>query len=596
ELEHKAFDLHELLREVELLFRRQAELKGLRFTLHVEPELPYRLVGDPARIRQILLNLIGNALKFTEQGYVDVRAELLGEERGCCRVRFGIQDTGIGMSAEALERIFEPFTQADDGINRRFGGSGLGTTIAKELAERMGGGIDVRSEPGRGTCFRVELPLATAAPEPSLEADRQLARQSVCVLAEPPDAETIERLLGKWQVPVLQASSMAHALELLVQGHGSSTSCRIFLVDARMLHTPPEALCRMIENQAALRDVALILLEDVPLRSEEREALLNAGFNAILHRPLDERLLFNAIHAVQVVPQAAENVVSLAERYQERARSGPLHILVAEDNPTNQKVIAGILKRGGHRVTLVSDGAQALDALADDPERFDLAILDLNMPKIGGLDVVKALRFIHAEDPVPFIVLSADATVESREACRRAGVQQYLTKPVDAGVLLETVARMGAGQRPRPTPQDTRRTPEARAEVDSGPVHDLDVAKLDQLASIGGDPSFMRELITGFVQDARAVLETLSRYIAAREYGQMRNTVHALKGSAAELGATLVVQACRELEALKPFDMGTERPRVQYDRILEAFERSVTLLNQYLEQREQSTGTERPDP
>ncbi len=591
-LKDEPFDLHELLREVEILFRPQAQRKGLEFVMHVYPEVPYALVGDPARLRQILVNLIGNAIKFTAEGRVDLRVERSGIlDSGRCRVRFTVQDSGIGMSPEAASRIFEPFTQADDSISQRFGGTGLGTTIAKELVEQMGGTIGVESELGRGTRFSFELPLRLRPASEDATSVAQLARQRVCVLAGDETARVVTKILAKWGIDTIHAAEPAAAMRLFARDadRDSPARCRVVLVDGRGLPMEPAALARALRGQTAPSECALIFLEDLPGAAEQREALLEAGYASILHRPLDERLLFNAIHAVQEAPVVSgENVVSLAERYREQNRPAPLRILVAEDNVTNQKVIRGILERGGHRVTLVPDGTQALDILTEEPWQFDVAILDLNMPGLGGLDVVKALRFIHSEDPIPFIILSADATVESRETCRRAGLHHYLTKPIDAGKLLETVAQSAAASSPRTAEsQGLARQPTGKP---AKAAEALDVGKLDQLAAMAGDGQFMRDLVDGFLNDAAHTLETLRKDLASGDYAQMRNTVHALKGSAAELGAVGLVQACKHLEALKPFDMGTERPQTIFKGLLSAFEQCEALLKQYLQKQDRSTG------
>ncbi len=580
-LERRAFDLYGVIHQLVVLFGPQARNKGLRLITHISPDTPFRVVGDEAHLRQVLINLISNAIKFTERGQVELGIRRARHGEAGIWVEFEVRDTGIGISQAAQARIFESFTQADASTTRRFGGTGLGTTIARQLVTLMGGRIGVQSQEGEWTRFWFELPfevqLARAGDETG-----ELAQTRIAVLAGEALQGRLMRALGNWGIEADWADSEEGLRALLIEGFTTQCPHDVVIVQRQRLQVGARRFIQAMQSDPALASLSVVLF-DAEADTHHEQAWLGAGFSAVLYAPLDTTLLFNAVHAARAGHYGAENVVSLAEHYRQQASAQHLHILVAEDNATNQRVIKGILGRAEHRVHLVSDGQQALDLLERGAQSFDLVVLDMNMPELGGLDVLKALRFMAPQSQVPVVILTADATPEALTACREAGADAFLTKPVDARRLLDAVAQLTrrdpvrAGHRPPSAPPPDEVPGEAV-------LIRIDHAKLERLAVIGAGPEFITELVQGFQHDGERLMEQLRRALQERDYPGLRDTTHALKGAAAELGGVALVELCKEVETLKPFDMTSERSLCLAQRIEDAFARTCQVLKQYAEQ------------
>ncbi len=491
-IESVAFSPQRLLADTMAMFEPQAQRKGLGLTHQIDPSLPTHLIGDPLHIRQVLMNLIANALKFTDAGAVRVRVAVwpgpgagAGPESGpgaawgasqvpgtpprrwpdrddpdWAWVRFEVADTGSGISAAEQARIFERFHQTESSAARALGGVGLGTAIARELVQQMGGRIGLHSAPGQGSLFWFELPLE------------------------------------RTEVPARASAGAPVGAPVGVEAGGS---------------------------------------------------LGDAG-------PHDSR----------VGAERAGRVLSLAAYYRRiaDADSGALHILVAEDNATNRRVLCSVLHQAGHRVTVVEDGDAALDVLQDPAARLDLLILDRAMPGRDGLEVFRAQRFLRPSQPIPTIILSADATEQAQRECREAGVDAYLTKPIASRALLETIARL-APKRP-PT---VASAPGAGAgqgvgrDAEAGPLVDNEQVQALRQLGAGAEDHFFDTLVAGFCRDAERAVATIAEALAAEDFPALRGALHALEGSAGEVGAIGVVAAAKRFRALKPFDLGSARPR-----------------------------------
>jgi two-component system sensor histidine kinase RpfC len=532
-IEETDFDLHGLINGTTGVLAAQAEIRRLYLNVYVMPEVPHALRGDPYHLRQVLYNLIGNGIKFTQSGGVTLTVSSLGESDHAVRLRFAIQDTGIGIAPEVQERIFESFVQADDSTTRRYGGTGLGTTISKQLVEMMDGQIGLNSTPGKGSTFWFELPFKKQASQLP-EASFRLNDIRIMLLGfGDTELQALEQDLATWgartgralgveaaAARLTEAQSLGHPYQLvLVREDAGSDSSGIFarLRGNRSQKAPPTLLCTQ------------------GLSEVRRADLLASGYSAVLEMPFEKRLLFNAIHSATAVQGGQEGVISLSDYYASRdANRRRYQILVAEDNAVNQRVIVGILERVGHKVRVVGDGEQALDALEN--ERFDVIIMDLNMPELGGLDAARAYRFMDPEaSQIPIIMLSADVTSEVMKECKEAGIDAFLPKPVEARRLLDTIASLIAKR--------TSATGSARDDV-SGTAAVINPAALTELELISSGGSFMPELINGFIQDGEALLKQMEAAIAAEQYETLRDLVHALKGAAVTLGAEQLCKTC----------------------------------------------------
>jgi len=580
-IEHGQFDLHDVLYGTVALFEQPAIKKGLRLTLHISPETPFTLRGDAFHLRQVLINLIGNAIKFTERGRVDVRVFSGARKGPLTSVRIEIADTGIGIPEDKLGAIFESFTQADASTTRQFGGSGLGTTIAKQLVTLMAGHIGVKSHLGAGSTFWVEVPLRVVLGPEQVTTGERLAKRAL-LLARHDLAETLRGMLEPWGVKVDAVDSVGQVFARLDPSADGGPRYDLLLVERAGLRGLASQLPALVRHEVKTARSELVLIDNDPVVGLD-DGFLEAGYSAVLHEPLDKTVVFNAVHAAGTAHQTGEKVISLAEHYRSRAGRRRLLVLVAEDNETNRKVIQAILEKVGHRVHLVADGEAALDALASGEYRFDLVVVDMHMPKIGGIDVIRQYRFMTSS-PVPVIALTADATPGAARASEAAGADAHLTKPVDARLLLETVARL-AGQGEAATPNAGEAGRASRRCVDATEAV-IDERVVERLARVGGGVRFVRELTDGLTRDGARSLETIRSAAEGRDYPEWRNGLHALRSGCGEMGALRLVAVCREAEQLKPFQMDSDHPREMVERIGRAFTETVSALRAYAERME----------
>jgi len=507
-IERERFDLHGLLREVHSMVAVQATPKGLRVGLFIAAATPRWVVGDPERLREILTNLAGNAIKFTEQGEVSllVRAEADG------RLRFEVVDTGIGIAPHAHARIFESFTQADETISNRFGGTGLGLSIVKRLVQMQDGSLGLDSAPGQGSTFWFELPLEAqdcgSLPEPE--------RVPLVVLSR-------ERGLAGWLAdlghPVQRAAAIDAAAALAAQNR--------------------DGLVVIDEAMPGWEAVAAALAEAFPggipplMLMRCQTDLLDPKILSLFSTALD----CNAGPAAW----ARACRVALPERDDRVAApvavtDDGLSVLVAEDNLVNQKVIRKVLIAEGHRVHVVNNGAEALQALQQG--EFDIALLDINMPVMSGLEAARLYAFAigSGRDGVPLVALTADATEATARDCTAAGMVDCITKPVDRTRLRAILAQHGRRRVPLAAPAPVGQ-PVPQAVV---VLNDAAVAVLVEL----GGADFASELLGDFLVSADRVIADLRTAAGDADLAAFRAAAHALKSAAGNVGADRIAWLC----------------------------------------------------
>ncbi|MCG7984226.1 MAG: ATP-binding protein [Candidatus Thiodiazotropha lotti] len=414
------FDLHALINGVVGLFVYEANRKQLFLKRRIDPDCPYQLIGDELHLRQVLVNLLSNGMKFTEQGGVElnVSAVTVEEDRTCLSVE--VIDSGIGISDSAQNYIFEPFRQEDDGITRRYGGTGLGMSIAKHLTDLMGGELSVSSRVGQGSCFTLQL-----------ECQLEQSDTTYATLDIPSGIRLISH--DSTMISQLRSWFSEWGISCTVDlGVSDQIIESVLLLDARALPHPPT----LLDEYPGLSARDLVLLADHPNLKFDYKA---AGYGVVLNLSLEKRQLYNTLHSFQ---SATFNKCEQADK-STPVRAKPHttgHILVAEDNVTNQLVTKSFLEQDGHSVTVVDDGEAALDIL--ETQQFDLVIVDMMMPGHGGLEVINSYR--HSTDRVaalPFIVLTANVSEEAMAACRSLGVK-YLSKPLHGQVLQQVVQEL----------------------------------------------------------------------------------------------------------------------------------------------------------
>lgn len=571
-IDSKDFDLHGLVNSVVYMLSPLGNKKDLDISSVFDPQTPFALKGDQQHLRQVLINLVNNAIKFTDEGSVVVAVRQVGGTEKAPRIRFEIIDTGIGMTEEAMHRIFENFTQADASTSRAYGGTGLGTTISRELVELMDGEIGVHSEAGKGTTFWFEIPFAA-----SVNPETSISDNHVLVLAAEDTANIISPSLSHWQVDFTTVKTSTRALSELVQASEAGKPYETLLVDQACLDDIDAVqFALMVESEGLLEDTSLVLISSSDKTIDSSE--IDHYYISTLPNPEDKRTLFNSLHAAQSVSVHDSKIVTLAEHYAKQAGLVGLNILVAEDNQVNQQVIEGILRHAGHNTVIASNGEQALEILSEQQDQFDMAILDMNMPEVSGVEVVKMLRFMDTSARLPVIMLTADATPDAKEASITAGANRFLTKPIDARALLECIASLSKGisrarSENRPHERDFRLRNLSNFEesewYDNVVLHELDM--------LGDSADFLISLIRNFEKQGSEHIVKINQAMYD-DYLEYRESLHALKGSATELGAGKLVDACIEGEALKPYDMGSEKIIQASLKIEDVFNKSVTAL------------------
>jgi len=568
-IERTDLDLHDVVNSVAGMVRPSAVQKGLRLLVRIAPNAPYRLVGDPHHLREVLLNLMANAVRFTDQGFVCL--EVSGGRdatAGKALIRFEVRDTGIGIAANALDRIFESFTQEDTSTTRRHGGTGLGTTIAKQLVEQMGGRIGVQSVKGQGSVFWLEIPFdrqqrAGDQTEPLLGMRAVLLSENGAIAKH--FNEFFRNLSGQLHcLPSGEAvlDAMARALRL------GNTVHAVFVDGALAIGADGKHRYDELCEKVSAAGVPLYLLTDSrPFAEQLREW----GYGAVLSPRADEALVHTALHASPARLAANDGrVVSVAPWLWGRTEGKRPRVLVADDNRTNLMIVRRMLEQAGYDVQLAESGDEALERLYGGG--FRLAILDMHMPGLDGTSVVRQYRNMRPRSRLPIIVLTANVTFDAQQEVAESGADAYLSKPVTAADLLAEVERLVndsevatiSGDRPPPT----------QAAVDR---EVLDVGVLAELDRLYGDPREMGQIISEYEREGRELLAKISRACETRNHPGFCDAVHALKGNAANVGGLRLMETCQHAEAGGLVVFLRERA-ILLKQMQDAFSETVTAL------------------
>ncbi|HWE69404.1 MAG TPA: response regulator [Acidimicrobiales bacterium] len=556
EIETLDFELRSVVEEGADLLAEQAHAKGLELATLIHPEVPLDVSGDPGRLRQILLNLISNAVKFTEAGEVVVRVQLApaGPEASNL-VRFEVTDTGVGLAPEDQARLFQSFSQVDASTSRKFGGTGLGLAICRQLVELMGGRIGVESRPGQGSTFWFTIPLAAASPGPRLHLDDpDLKGMRVLAVDDNQANRTIlAQSLHGWGMVPTTAENGAEALAALRGGVERGAPFALVLLDYHMADMDGLALARAIRADASLGGVKLVLLTSSG-RADHAQAVRKADINAFLTKPIRQSALHDALTtAMGMAPTSPQPTVLTAHRIAEARAKHRLHLLVVEDNPVSQKVVARNLEKLGYRVDVAANGVEALDAV--DRQSYALVLMDCHMPEMDGYTATAEIRRREAGGiRLPIIALTAGAMGEDRERVLAAGMDDYLSKPLKVEDLVAALQRWAPIH---PTPagpvDDTGDSPPVDiaptiAPPDDHPA-DLDTATLVGLRDLGG-PALLDDLISLFRDDVDRYLSVFDLALADHDPGALRRASHSFKGSSANVGATRLAAVVATIEQL----------------------------------------------
>jgi two-component system sensor histidine kinase RpfC len=577
----EAFDLYALCNSAMQVLKAQAEGKGVTFVSAVMPDVPPHVRGDHGHLRQVLINLLANAVKFTEQGSVTLHVSRLAEQDGVVTLKFSIRDTGIGIAPRDQQRIFESFTQADQGVTRRFGGTGLGTTIAKQLVDLLGGRIGVESAVGLGSTFWFELPLEIGDEVTSSDQRHELEGLDVLTVGFPAEAlSQLQPMMTEWGARCAYADDVESAVRRVHDGAGFA--CALLYADE--LVAADGMYARLARELGSLR-MPLVLC--APADSNvHRVPIVHGSYSAVLALPAEKRLVYNALHSFTAV-EHQEGVVFLSDYLRKKGGARRLRVLVADDNAVNRDVLAKILERAGHATVVVDNGEQALDRI--EREKFDAAILDRNMPCMGGIEAVRALRIVELGGVrLPVILLSADVTEDARKEAAEAGADLFLTKPVQASRLLESLLALAAPQSEAAAPTEGRVLDPYRASAPEV-ASVLNYETVTLLEGLGSRSDFMEKLIAVFIDDNAMLVRKIEEALEAKHFGEIRSLVHAMKGSAGSIGADRLAQACSQLQEVAEGDLRM-RGRLHVGRLRVEFDAARGELTDYLRKRKSSTG------
>ena len=534
ELEPIPFGLRELLSDTLRTLAFRAHRKGLEIVSRIAPGTPEWLVGDPGRLRQVLINLVGNALKFTEKGHVVVVVEADRLRADEVELKLAVQDTGIGIAEEKQATIFNAFEQADRSTTRRYGGSGLGLSICAHLVRLMGGGIAVESAPGKGSTFRFSVRMGVGArPDdvvPLVPPDALRGRPVLIVDDSPVAREVLGELLAAWGIAVTTVDGARVGFVTLKRAQEDGTPFGAVVVDAHMPGTDGFAFVDAVRREEGLTlpPVVMLTREGEPRDAARCRVLDVAG---LVTKPIREAELLDAVSAVLGCPRPSGEGRDARGR---RRMMRPQHCLVVEDNDYNQLLIVRLLENHGHSAVVAAHGREALAALGK--ERFDVILMDIEMPDMDGFEATARIqaRFDDGDCP-PIIAITAHALKGDRERCLAAGMDAYLSKPLRASELFATMERL-AGEGPAPEP------------VDEGDTPPLDTAAL--LDRVEGNTKLAREL----AELLRARLPGMVAAVrAAVEQGDARAlalAAHSLKGAFRLLSAASAAETAQRLEAM----------------------------------------------
>ena len=557
ELEAVDFSLHVLLDDFAEMMALRAHEKGLLLGCVVAPDVPSTLQGDPGRLRQILINLTGNAIKFTAQGEIIIRVTLVSETPGEVRLRFTVHDTGIGIPADKRGRLFAKFSQVDSSTTRTYGGTGLGLAISKQLAELMGGEIGVQSEAGNGSEFWFTVRLVKAAArEPGSEpAPVDLSGVRVLVVDDHPiNREILLALLKCWGLRASEAADGPAALLELTRAKAAEDPFAIAILDMQMPGMDGRSLGRAIKSHPRLQSTRLVMLTSLgQLGSDQR--MEEVGFVATLSKPVRRQQLRNVLEAAISGKQVTIMQADSTSGFALTRALGHARILVAEDDTTNQQVMVGILKKLGLRAEVAANGAEAVQALETIP--YDLVLMDVQMPEMDGLEATRQIRKSASERQkakgnrnkkegkaegkqssaslhIPIIAMTAHALQGDREKCLQAGMDDYLTKPVEVTALVAVLKKwlqpIGEGIQPM-----TCNTNDKAAASFCGEA----TLVFDRAALMGrvmNDKKLARVVIEGFLEDLPSQIAQLKRYVAGGDAYRVEQQAHKIKGAVAMMG------------------------------------------------------------
>ena len=592
ELETIRFDPRETLGDSLHLLSVRASEKDLELACRIDPKVPRQLIGDPSRLRQIIINLVGNAIKFTDSGEILVTLSAEQLDSQTAKLNLAVKDTGIGIDSDKQRDIFEAFTQADASTSRRFGGTGLGLTISAQLVELMGGDLQVESTPGQGSTFHF---TATFGVTPQTENEQpHTTPQSLTGLPVliVDDNETnriiLHETLTNWSMAPATAPDPQTAIDKLTHAASQDKPFALALIDGQLDQATGLELAQSIRNNPDIASTPIVLLSTTP-STEESQTAANLNIRHRLIKPVKQSALLDAItQTLGTASSDQPNTTHESQQLPDKPKRS-LSILLAEDGPVNQRVAIELLKRRGHKVTLATNGQQATDIAAY--KQFDAILMDIHMPLMDGYQATQAIRQIEQNNTppkrTPIIAMTANAMKGDRQRCLDAGMDDYIAKPIRAATLYLTVEAAAGIADPATTATtdpnfptglacDLSDRPATQTNPQESPrnVFDLPAA----LASCANHRDVLIELIAVFNEEAPTLLAQIDTAIAQSDPETLRRAAHTLKGSARVFAAAEVAETALALENMGRHQELNEAPQA-HQRLAIAIDRLLNELN-----------------
>jgi len=538
------FDLRDSLGDTLKTISLRAHEKGLELALHVAPDVPYRVQGDPSRLRQIVVNLVGNAIKFTDQGEVVLRVMAESQTENEIILHFIVADTGIGIPSSKQQMIFAPFTQADSSATRRYGGTGLGLTISFQLTELMGGRLWVESTEGKGSCFHFTICFQPATSEvEDLPPSGSINLQGLPTLVVDDNATNqrlLDELLSNWGMKPAMADGGWTGLAAMRQEKAAGKPFALVLIDALMPDMDGFTLAEHIKEDPELSLATIMMLTSGGHRGDAARCR-QLGIAAYLHKPVKERDLLQAVLLALSPRRSRSRDAELITQHTLRQERRQLRILLTEDDMVNRQLAEHLLKKFGHQVTSVSDGRKAVEAVRTlGFDSFDVVLMDVQMPEMDGLEATAAIRALETGSPhrLPIIAMTAHAMKGDRARFLQAGMDGYIPKPVQILELVNVIE------------QTVPKSQEAAPEHPAKPAPQEIIDWKRGLASVDGDSELFHDLLRIFANEAPLTMGKLRAAVKLKDPAAIRLSAHTLRGSVANFGAGDAVQAALRLEAM----------------------------------------------
>lgn len=552
DLEILDFDLLDLVDEFSEAMAMRAQEKRLELFCFVDTDVPISLRGDPGRLRQVLNNLAGNAIKFTDSGEVTVKVTLVEEHDDACLLCFSVRDTGIGIPEEKHAMLFEKFSQADYSTTRNYGGTGLGLSISKQLVEMMGGEIGVNSKEGQGAefWFTILMGKQKTSPQDTVSPAILQGVRALVVDDNITNCEILTINMANWGMRPFEVQDAPQALGALYRGLDENDPFHLAVIDMQMPGMDGLALGRAIKADPRLAGVAMVMLTSMGARGDAKR-FHEAGFRAYALKPIRRRDLLNILQRV-LSDTAPEDNPQIITRQSARERVLPLpstgRILIAEDNITNQQVAVGILTKLGMRTDAVANGAEALHALRNIP--YDMVLMDVQMPVMDGFEATRQVRSAQSavlDHTIPIIAMTAHAMQGYREQCLEIGMNDYVTKPISAKILSEIVAKW----LPSHVEDSATQATSPPAEVTKNIITDHEQLVFDKngmLRRMMDDHDIVKDVIKAFLEDMPAQIERLRESVLINDINASELISHSIKGAAANVSGDYLLEVALKME------------------------------------------------